>query len=173
MDIKFDLLDESYYAEFGQDIKEVFSIAITKEFGEDAPSNMDDKEIRQSLYKENAEVYAVYVDNNKVGGVVLIIDKLTQHNSVELFYLYPNSHSRGMGHFVWTQIEQRYPETKVWQLVTPYYEKRNINFYVNKCGFKIVEFFNSYHKYPDFIGTPREKDEFFRFEKEMSCEFRL
>ena len=29
-----------------------------------------------------------------------------------------------------------------WELVTPYFEVRNIHFYVNKCGFHIVEFFN-------------------------------
>jgi len=58
----------------------------------------------------------------------------------------------------------------VWETHTPYFEKRNIHFYVNKCGFKIVEFFNPYH--PDTtrmqaVGQDEAFEYFFRFEKEM------
>lgn len=30
---------------------------------------------------------------------------------------------------IWQQIERRYPRTKVWRLITPYFEKRNIHLY--------------------------------------------
>ena len=33
--------------------------------------------------------------------------------------------------------------------MTPYFEQRNIHFYVNRCGFHIVEFFNKFHPYPN------------------------
>lgn len=64
-----------------------------------------------------------------------------------------------------------YPEVKVWETVTPYFEQRNIHFYVNRCGFHIVEFFNKYH--PDLnnpeISREGISDQFpdgmFRFEK--------
>ena len=66
-------------------------------------------------------------------------------------------------------IEEKYPETKVWETHTPYFEKRNIHFYVNKCGFKIVEYLNQYH-----MGSHASEDkelpggeDFFRFEKVM------
>ena len=54
-----------------------------------------------------------------------------------------------------------------------YYDKRNIHFYVNRCGFKIVEFFNPKHKDPHQKGEsagniPEENNYFFRFEKEMN-----
>ena len=38
-----------------------------------------------------------------------------------------------------------HPEIRVWETVTPYFEKRNIHFYVNRLGFHIVEFWNKYH----------------------------
>ena len=61
-----------------------------------------------------------------------------------------------------------YPETKVWELVTPCFEKRNIHFYVNKCGFHIVEYFNAHHKNPDYPDSGYEyRAEYFRFEKLM------
>ncbi len=55
-----------------------------------------------------------------------------------------------------------------WQTYTPYFEKRNIHFYVNKCGFKIIAFINA--KYPDHNHTgPSDlpDDEGFLFEKVM------
>ena len=69
---------------------------------------------------------------------------------------------------IWQQIERRYPRTKVWRLITPYFEKRNIQFYVNKCGFRIVEFFNRAHRDPDRpISRLPFHDEYFIFEKVM------
>ena len=56
-----------------------------------------------------------------------------------------------------------------------HFEKRNIHFYVNRCGFHIVEFYNSHH--PDLHDpvTGEENaynsedgfDGMFRFEKKM------
>lgn len=70
---------------------------------------------------------------------------------------------------MWDEIERLHPQTKVWETCTPYFEKRNIHFYVNKCGFHIVEFWNE--KNPDlnmtedFISDGNEG--MFRFEKKM------
>ena len=54
----------------------------------------------------------------------------------------------------------------------PYYDKRNIHFYVNCLGFKIVEFFSPKHCDPHQKGEtsgniPVENNLFFRFEKKM------
>ena len=58
----------------------------------------------------------------------------------------------------------------------PYFETRNIHFYVNKCGFDIVEFFNSHHPEPnasetgeDNEGEDGDFDGMFRFEKRMQA----
>ena len=72
-------------------------------------------------------------------------------------------------------IESLHPETKVWETCTPYFEKRNVHFYVNRCGFHIVEFYNKKHPDPN---TPDEYEKkegkeneyfegMFRFEKVM------
>lgn len=57
---------------------------------------------------------------------------------------------------------------KIWETVTPYFEQRNIHFYVNRCGFHIVEFFNKF--YPD-LNEPEMDEQFpagiFRFEKRI------
>ncbi|MDQ1254246.1 MAG: hypothetical protein QG646_3472, partial [Euryarchaeota archaeon] len=81
----------------------------------------------------------------------------------------------GIGSAAWQAIEAQYPETKVWELFTPYFEKRNIHFYVNKCGFHIVEFYHKFNPDPhqprvnEHQNNPRPSEEygFFRFEKVM------
>ena len=48
---------------------------------------------------------------------------------VYLLFVSPDHHSRGIGQQVWRMIEEKYPETKVWETHTPYFEKRNIHFW--------------------------------------------
>ena len=85
---------------------------------------------------------------------------------MELLFVSPHIYSKGIGYAAWCEIEQKYPQVKVWETVTPYFEKRNIHFYVNRCGFHIVEFFNSHHLDPnDPDGDNLMNDGMFRFEK--------
>ncbi len=65
---------------------------------------------------------------------------------------------KAVGKFIWSTIESLYPMTKIWETVTPYFEKRNIHFYVNVCHFHIVEYFGAFNK---------ADDEMFRFQKKM------
>lgn len=69
-------------------------------------------------------------------------------------------------------VEKMHPEVKVWETMTPYFETRNIHFYVNRYGFHIVEFFNSHHPDPSDLeiaedGSEMSGNEMFRFEKRM------
>lgn len=77
--------------------------------------------------------------------------------------------TKGMGYAIWSEIEKLHPNTKVWETCTPYFEKRNIHFYLNKCGFHIVEFQNEYNPSldppEDFIGDGG--DGMFVFQKRM------
>ena len=85
----------------------------------------------------------------------------------------PKGHSKGIGYAAWCEVEKLHPEVKVWETVTPYFEKRNIHFYVNRCGFHIVEFYNSHHPDPndpeehDMSMDDQFPDGMFRFEKVM------
>lgn len=44
-----------------------------------------------------------------------------------------------MGQNALKMIEDAYPETEIWQLVTPTEVLRNAVFYVNKCGYRIIK----------------------------------
>lgn len=65
-------------------------------------------------------------------------------------------------------VEALRSETVVWETCTPYFEKRNIHFYVNKCGFQIDQFrcanFRPEHEMPEEERNPDEGlDEMYRF----------
>ena len=170
MSIIFKPLEQKELPGFRTDVKRIFSIAFIETFGE--PENEDDiisdDIVNESLLNPLCEAFSIYEGEEKVGGVVLKIDRDTWHNEAEILYIYPEKHGRGLGQKVWRAIEQKYPQTKVWRLITPYFEKRNIHFYVNKCGFRIVEFFNKAHRHPEWTPSALDfHDEFFVFEKIM------
>ena len=71
---------------------------------------------------------------------------------------------------IWNKIEELYPKTKSWETCTPYFDQRNIHFYINKLGFHAVEFFNKYHKESGEEETYAGGNltGMLRFEKEMN-----
>ena len=68
-------------------------------------------------------------------------------------------------------MEALYPDTVVWETCTPYFETRNIHFYINRLGFHAVEFFNRFHPDPNEPDDQPEDGEpfdgMFRFAKRM------
>lgn len=125
--------------------------------------------IDQSLDSKGAAAYKAVLDGETVGGAIVVIDEKTQHNHLDLLYVKYGIQGKGIGKKIWFMLEKLYPDTKVWETCTPYFKKRNIHFYVNVCGFYIVEFFNEKHPMPDtpddFIGDGNEG--MFAFRKQM------
>ena len=97
--------------------------------------------IEQSI--DGGEAYRIVLDGQKVGGIVIKVDG--EKGDLDLLFVSPAVHSKGIGYAAWCAAEKLHLEVNVWETVTPYFEKRNIHFYVNRCGFHIVEFFNKYH----------------------------
>ena len=62
-------------------------------------------------------------------------------------------------------IESLHPETEVWETCTPYFDRRNIHFYINRLGFHAVEFFNEHHPDPHMPELFDQEDGLFKFEK--------
>lgn len=175
--VKLVKLQESDRNQFILDNQEAFRYGAMEEFGlrddhmEEEGEIISRRTIEQSI--DGGEAYRIVCDGNIVGGVVLRIDGERGH--LELLFVLPEGHSKGIGYAAWCEVEKLYPNVKIWETCTPYFEKRNIHFYVNKCGFHIVEFFHSFHPDPKEPGNremneEQECDEFdgmFRFEKYM------
>ena len=131
------------------------------------------KTIEDCIDSPDRETYRVVVNGKYVGGVILKIDKETFHNELEILFVSPEEHTKGIGYGAWQEIEALHPETVVWETCTPYFEKRNIHFYVNKCGFHIDQFWCEHFQPQHTLlqeeeeGVDEGPDEMFRFVKVM------
>ena len=168
--------------QFILDNQRAFKYGAMEEFGMRDDHLEEDGEIisRRTIEHsiDGGIAYRIREDGRIVGGLVLKIDEETQHNELELLFVNPEVHSKGIGYAAWQEVERLYPDTIVWETCTPYFETRNIHFYVNKCGFHIVEFFNSHHPEPERPDEPEFDEEYgdepigdhdgmFRFVKQM------
>ena len=127
------------------------------------------KTIERSMNGEHAETYRIVCDGNVVGGLILQIDRQHAKGELEILFVNPEAHSKGIGQAAWKAVEAMHPEIRVWETITPYFEKRNIHLYVNRLGFHVVEFWNKFHHGPavpeDIEEDWSEDDEMFVFRK--------
>ena len=160
--------------QFILDNQEAFNYGALEEFGRRDDHFEEDGEIisRETIEAsiDGGEAYRIIQDGQPVGGVVIKVEG--ERGNLELLFVSPKVHSKGIGYAAWCAVEKLHPEIKIWETVTPYFEKRNIHFYVNRCGFHIVEFFNSHHpdpNDPDMAEQTEEQfpDGMFRFEKRI------
>ena len=161
--------------QFILDNQEAFNYGALEEFGCRDDHFEEDEQIisRETIEKsiDNGEAYRIMLDGRPVGGV--IINVLGEKGDLEILFTSPKEHSKGIGYAAWCEVEKLHPEVKVWETVTPYFEQRNIHFYVNRCGFHIVEFYNKYHQDPNEPEVEQMDledhfpDGMFRFEKVM------
>ena len=112
----------------------------------------------QSYYKE---------DGQRVGGVIIAINAAKHHGELSFLYVKVGVQSKGIGQAIWKAIEALHPEIEVWETCTPYFDRRNIHFYINRCGFHAVEFFNEHHPDPNMPEQFDQEDGLFKFEKRM------
>lgn len=131
---------------------------------------LPEKDIDECLFDTNGHAYEMIDENGYIiGGVIVNVNPETQINHLDLLFVKVSIQSKGIGQIIWEEIEKLYPKTKKWITCTPYFDVRNIHFYVNKLKFHIIEFWNKYNPDPNipdnFIGDAGEG--MFEFEKVM------
>ena len=166
--------------QFIKDNQWAFKYGSTIEFGMRNDEFEEDDEIisRRTIERsiDHGEAYRIIYDGEKAGGIIVSVEK--DRGDLEILFINPEYHSKGIGQAAWFEMEMLHPEVRIWETLTPYFETRNIHFYVNKLGFHIVEFFNPFHPEPDHHedecreneeetndDTSRRTELDFRFEK--------
>ena len=175
-EVKLIPLEASDREQFIKDNQEAFNYGAMVEFGlRDA--HFEDEADEQIISRrtiedciDSGEAYRIVADGNIVGGTVIKVSGT--RGDLELLFIKPEVHSKGIGYAAWCAIEKLHPEITVWETITPYFETRNIHFYVNRCGFHIVEYLNKHHPgdmpLEEFeCDDPQFPDGMFRFEKQM------
>lgn len=147
-------------AAFNYGAAQYFSQAELEEQHEEEGQIISRETIVESIHREGSRAYRIKDGEEKVGGIILNLKD--DFGELEIFFVVPDSESKGVGQAAWKEVEALHPEVKVWETVTPYFEQRNIHFYVNKLGFHIVEFYTKFLKDKDM---PEGMDGMFRFQK--------
>ena len=168
MNIRLEILKQSDEEQFIKDNQAAFNYGAEQYFNEQELKEQHEEEgqilsrktIVNSIHQEGSLTYWIIADGNKVGGIILNING--DKGELEIFFVIPACESKGVGQAAWKEVERLHSEVKIWETVTPYFEKRNIHFYVNKLGFHVVEFYNEFNK---DINMPEELDGMFRFQK--------
>jgi len=154
---------------FIRGIQPAFKQAFVEKYGDDGTEVIPREDVEGAFEEPGAESYQILLEGRMVGGAVVTWAPETRRAELLLLYVDVDCHSRGIGQGAWRAIEARYQEAEVWETFTPYFDQRNLHFYVNKCGFHIVEYFHSKHPMPgEFEGD--SGDGFFRFEKSRGRE---
>lgn len=160
MKIILEKVRDNDLAQYKKDMQEAFQKGYENTYGKAEGIVLPEKDIDDSLNKNGAVAYKAVVDSEMVGGAVAIIDVETQLNHLDLLYVKYGMQSKCIGAKIWFALEELYPDTKAWETCTPCFEKRNVHFYVNICGFHIVQYFNEKQPMTDtpegFIGDGHE-----------------
>ena len=112
--------------QFVLDNQEAFNYGALEEFGcrddhfEEDESIISRKTIEDSI--DAGEAYRIIQDGKKVGGVILKVEG--DRGDLEILFVSPKVHSKGIGYAAWCEVEKMHPEVKIWETVTPYFEKR-------------------------------------------------
>jgi hypothetical protein len=161
-------VSENDMVAFKQRLQASFTAAAYEafpDFGEVIPPERD---IEESLAAVGAEPLQVVRGGVNVGGAIVTGDGRSMF--LDFLFIDPEFQNLHVGYGAMQALEGRYPQARSWELVTPYHEKRNIHFYVNRCGFSIVEYYNDHHPDPHYpqeeAGSyPGEDSGMFRFRK--------
>lgn len=150
---------------FKKEMQESFQKSYEAQYGPDQKLVLPECDIDSSLQNKNAMAYEAVADEQRVGGTIVNINRQTHHCNLDFLYVKVEYQNHNFGKTIWETLEKQYPDTHIWETFTPYFDQRNIHFYVNLCGFHIVEFFNQRHLDPNIPENFTEEDGMFRFEK--------
>ena len=105
-------LKESDREQFIKDNQEAFNYSALKEFGLRDDHFEEDGEIIShdtiSHAIDEGSAYRIMQDNKPVGGVVIKTE--FDQGELELLFVSPDVHSKGIGYAAWRAIEEMHPE---------------------------------------------------------------
>lgn len=108
-------LEKSDREQFIKDNQEAFNYGALEEFGmRDDHFEEDDQIIsRDTIEKsiDGGEAYRIICDGKPVGGLVIKVDG--QKGNLDLLFVSPKVHSKGVGYAAWCEVEKLHSEVKV------------------------------------------------------------
>lgn len=123
-EIKLEKLRASDREQFILDNQEAFNYGALEEYGRRDDHFEEDEQIisRETIERsiDGGEAYRIVCDGQNVGGVILKVEG--ERGDLEILFVSPRVHSKGIGYAAWCEVEKLHSEVKVWETVTPFLE---------------------------------------------------
>ena len=97
MNFKLEILVKNDLEQFKKDMQEAFQKGFEDVYGPTEGTILPEKDIDQSLNTFGAIAYKAIVDNEMIGGAIIVIKEETQHNELHLLYVKYGIQTRGIG----------------------------------------------------------------------------
>ena len=165
MDFRLLPVEEADLPKFKYDMREAFQLGAAAWEENLDEEILPESHINKSLSAKDSIAYKAVVDGELLGGAIVVING--EHGDLDFLYVKSGTQSKGIGQMIWNAIEKKHPQVILWETCTPYFDTRNLHFYINRCGFSAVEFYNPKHISPNAPEGDDGSDLFFRFEKRM------
>ena len=139
-------------------MKRAFDEDTKRHLGEECggPIGYDNGDFITKWYlNSGSKAFKIMKEDILIGGINVFINENGESYLGNIF-IDPDYQDKGYGKIVWEYIEEKYSNTKVWKTETPGFSKRNHNFYINKCGFKLIRIENPHDKYEETYILEKE-----------------
>ena len=170
MDIAIRKIEFNELELFRREMKKSFEQGILDRFGDISFAPIPpENEVDEAVKDTSCDVFIITADHIPAGGTIIKKEENKKY-SLDLLFIFREFHNKKIGSAAWQAIEEYYQDAELWETHTPYFDRRNIHFYVNKCNFKIVEFYCEAHREEhDLTEEFKDKNSsgFFRFKKKM------
>ena len=102
----------------------------------DGPPGYDDGSfLRKYALDPKSDSFCITFNGKDIGVVIVWTNMELSENFLGCIFIDPSLRKMGLGKRIWDEVEKMYPDVKVWRTETPLCSLRNLNFYINKCGF--------------------------------------
>lgn len=116
-------------------------------------------DIDHSLCAQGSIAYKAVLDGEMAGGAILSLDVEKHYGYLDFLYVRHDVLEKGIGKFMWFEIERLHPDVRVWGYVRPTLKSEACIFYVNVCHFHVVDYWNARHKDPHSSFEEPEDEE--------------
>ncbi len=99
----------------------------------------EEKLLQKYILEYKAEAYCIYMDNKLKGLVLYWVNAKENCGLLGEIYITKDIQNCGVGQLIWKFVLSKNPSIKKWRAEAPLFAKRNLNFFVNKLGFKVIE----------------------------------
>ena len=124
-----------------------------------AEDDRGEYDLRKVIDDPKFTVLGIYDDDRFIGGAI-VEETGKQIREISIFFLILEYQSKGIGKTALELVEAFFPETRVFRLITPSNVVRNVVFYVNKCGYRIVKAvdYDREANTADYVFEKRKRD---------------